>query len=97
MEEATNRKKESLQPLKDSLETRHTVSANPISIGSRIPTLNMDSIYDLHLNQEQTLKLQNKIWHNTLTDLHAITKAYHNIQETTTHRTKRPLAIPRKT
>jgi hypothetical protein len=97
MDEAITTKTEKNQEMIDSLGTRHNVSFNPIAIGSRIPLLNNESIRDLHLNPEQLKKLQSRIWHNIIADLHTMHKTYNSIQGLhTPKKSRRAAAIPRK-
>ena len=98
IKEAVEKKITDNKELTDALETRHTVSFNPITIGSRIPLIDENSVYDLHLTPEQTQKLQKRIWHNTLTDLYKMHTTYNSIQQGRAilpKQFRRPAAIPR--
>ena len=96
MDEAIEKKRENNRELIESLSTRHNVRFEPIAIGSRIPLINEDSIYDLHLSPKQIEKLQKRIWHNALADLHTMNKTYNSIQGTQLHtKSKRVGAISR--
>jgi hypothetical protein len=99
MTEANQKKRDDNAEVTNSLETRHTVSFNPISIGSRIPLIDTNSIYDLHLSPEQLEKLQNRTWHNMLEDLYTIQTTYNSIQQgraVLPRQYTRPAAIPRR-
>ena len=99
MAEANKKKRQDNAGVVESLETRHTTSFNPISIGSRIPLIDTSSIYDLHLSPEQLEKLQNRIWHNVLEDLYKIQTTYNSVQQGRAVIPKqftRPAAIPRR-
>ena len=97
--DAKQEKIDTLKPTTDALGTRHTLTTIAISMGSRIPLIDQHELGVLDLDEKQFRKLQNKIWHNTLTDLHTIHTCYKKIQEiptTETSKTRRKTAIPRR-